>query len=82
VDGRLKQPVSNESSDIVRMLNDVDLPGGTGVDLYPLELRPQIDSLNEKVMSEWVNGVHVGNMLFSPIWKLSMWIPRGKGRVA
>ena len=52
VDGRTKRPVSNESSDMLRMLNEVDLPGGTGVDLYPVELRPQIDTLNDQVRWE------------------------------
>lgn len=43
------RPVSNESSSIVRMLGQVQLPGCTGVDLYPQELQQQIDALNDQV---------------------------------
>ena len=41
--------VSNESSDIVRMLNDLHLPGCTNADLVPAELRADIDKLNDQV---------------------------------
>lgn len=49
VDRVSRQIVSNESADIVRMLNDMQLPGCTDVDLYPARLRPNIDALNDKV---------------------------------
>ena len=39
----------NESSEIVRMLNSVSLPGTSDVDLYPSELAAEIDSVNEIV---------------------------------
>jgi glutathionyl-hydroquinone reductase len=41
--------VSNESSDIVRMLGQLQLPGASGVDLCPAHLQQQIDQLNDKV---------------------------------
>lgn len=43
------RPVSNESSDIVRMLGQLQLPGASGVELYPQQLQQQIDALNDKV---------------------------------
>jgi glutathionyl-hydroquinone reductase len=48
------RPVSNESSDIVRMLGQLQLPGASGVELYPAQLQQQIDTLNDKV------GAHMG----------------------
>lgn len=62
-DGRITVPVlwdkedelivSNESADIVRILND-----WAGGDLYPAEKRAEIDELNEWVYSEFQNGVY------------------------
>jgi glutathionyl-hydroquinone reductase len=49
MDKKLMRPVSTESSSIVRMLSQLQLPGTTGVDLYPPHLQQQIDALNEKV---------------------------------
>lgn len=49
VDKRSRRLVCNESSDIVRMLNDVALPGTSSIDLYPAELASEIDSVNEIV---------------------------------
>jgi hypothetical protein len=49
VDRVRRRIVSNESSDIMRMLNALDLPGCTDVDLVPPELEAQIDRLNEQV---------------------------------
>lgn len=43
------RPVSNESSSIVRMLGQLQLPGCMGVELYPQHLQQQIDQLNDKV---------------------------------
>jgi putative glutathione S-transferase len=51
--------VSNESADILRMLNtEFDEWGDASVDLYPLELRPEIDALNERVYETVNNGVY------------------------
>lgn len=49
IDKKTKKIVSNESSDIIRMLNDMHLPGCTDVDLYPQDLRSAIDKLNDQV---------------------------------
>lgn len=49
IDKQNLKPVSNESSSIVRMLGQLQLPGCTGVDLYPQHLQQQIDALNDKV---------------------------------
>ena len=49
VDKRSRRLVCNESSDIVRMLNSVSLPGTSAVDLYPPELAAEIDSVNDIV---------------------------------
>ena len=62
-DGRISVPVlwdkqegrivSNESADIVVFLNE-----WAGGDLYPEELRGEIDELNEWIYSEFQNGVY------------------------
>jgi glutathionyl-hydroquinone reductase len=62
-DGRVSVPVlwdkedelivSNESADIVRILNE-----WAGGDLYPEDLRDEIDALNEWIYSELQNGVY------------------------
>ena len=49
VDKRLRRLVCNESSDIVRMLNSVSLPGTSDVDLYPSELAAEIETVNDIV---------------------------------
>ena len=47
--------VSNESSDIIRMLDQMgDDPGG----LYPEALRPEIDAVNKRVYGTLNNGVY------------------------
>ncbi|MBO1018591.1 glutathione S-transferase family protein [Methylobacterium sp. SD274] len=48
--------VSNESSEIIRMLNDAF--GGTGPDLYPEALRGEIDAINARVYDAVNNGVY------------------------
>lgn len=48
--------VSNESADIIRMLNGFD--GASGPDLYPPELRADIDAINERVYETVNNGVY------------------------
>ena len=51
--------VSNESSEIIRMLNAAfDGVGATGPDLYPEPLRAQIDRINAKVYDKVNNGVY------------------------
>ncbi|PZQ51631.1 MAG: glutathione-dependent reductase [Rhodovulum sulfidophilum] len=51
--------VSNESAEIVRMFNSGfgDLARGE-VDLYPEDLRPEIDALNDRVYPRLNNGVY------------------------
>ncbi|WP_375465230.1 glutathione S-transferase family protein [uncultured Methylobacterium sp.] len=48
--------VSNESAEIVRMLNGAF--GGTGPDLYPEDLRAEIDAVNARVYDRVNNGVY------------------------
>lgn len=48
--------VSNESAEIVRMLNGAF--GGSGPDLYPEELRDEIDAVNARVYDRVNNGVY------------------------
>lgn len=51
--------VSNESSEIIRMLNSAfGGAGGTGPDLYPEPLRPAIDAVNGDVYDNLNNGVY------------------------
>ena len=51
--------VSNESSEIIRMLNSGfnELTGST-LDFYPTELRAEIDAINERVYHTINNGVY------------------------
>jgi putative glutathione S-transferase len=69
-DGRVTVPVlwdkqegrivSNESQDIVRMLNSEfnAVAGNPDLDLYPPELRRDIDAMNERIYDEVNNGVY------------------------
>ncbi len=51
--------VSNESADIMRMLNSAfDDVGGNDVDFYPEALRPAIDELNDFIYPNINNGVY------------------------
>ena len=51
--------VSNESSDILRMLNSAfDAFGDASIDLYPAALRDEIDALNEAMYAKLNNGVY------------------------
>jgi putative glutathione S-transferase len=53
------QIVSNESADIVRMLNaEFDAWGDAAVDLYPPDLRDEIDRVNDVVYRTVNNGVY------------------------
>ena len=67
VDKRTRRLVCNESSDIVRMLNSVDLPGCSSVDLYPAQLSAEIDSINELVHNQvswpFLNAMQMNVML-------------------
>ena len=69
-DGRVSVPVlwdretdrivSNESADVIVMLNEAwdEWARNPDLDLYPQELRPQIDELNERVYEHVNNGVY------------------------
>jgi putative glutathione S-transferase len=51
--------VSNESSEIIRMLNSAfDGCGASAADYYPAELRATIDSLNARIYATVNNGVY------------------------
>jgi putative glutathione S-transferase len=51
--------VNNESSEIIRMLNsEFDAWGDASVDLYPAELRAEIDRINDLVYANVNNGVY------------------------
>jgi len=50
--------VSNESADIVRMLNAGFGDLASGPDLYPADLRDQIDALNDHIYPRLNNGVY------------------------
>src|SRR5258705_10052739 len=51
--------VNNESADIIRMLNGAfDALGDASVDFYPVELRAEIDALNERIYEGLNNGVY------------------------
>lgn len=53
------RPVSNESSEIIRMLNTAfEDCGATGPDTYPEGLRDEIDDVNARVYSNVNNGVY------------------------
>jgi len=58
-DKRGQTIVSNESSEIIRMLNSAfDEWGDASVDLYPRALRAEIDALNEAIYPTVNNGVY------------------------
>ncbi|MCP4493729.1 MAG: glutathione S-transferase family protein [Gammaproteobacteria bacterium] len=51
--------VNNESSEIIRMLNTAfDDFGDASIDLYPLDLRQGIDSINQSIYNHVNNGVY------------------------
>ncbi|CAM9465537.1 unnamed protein product [Discosporangium mesarthrocarpum] len=65
VDKKSRRIVSNESSQIVRMLNELDFGKGVGggvgpflVDLCPADLEGQVDRLNDYVYNKVNNGVY------------------------
>ena len=58
-DKKGKTIVSNESSEIIRMLNNAfDDLGAKSGDYYPEEFRPEIDEINKRVYSSLNNGVY------------------------
>lgn len=58
-DKRRRTIVNNESADIIRMLNtEFDEWGDRTVDLYPAELRAEIDEVNRRVYDDVNNGVY------------------------
>ena len=58
-DRETKTIVSNESAEIIRMLNsEFDEVGANGLDLYPEELREEIEAVNEWVYAKINNGVY------------------------
>jgi putative glutathione S-transferase len=54
--------VNNESADIVRMMGEADSLGGLGhgaqLELYPSQLREEIDAINDRVYETVNNGVY------------------------
>jgi putative glutathione S-transferase len=52
--------VNNESSEILRMFNSAfnDYAGNPNLDLYPEDLRKQIDEINEEIYTNVNNGVY------------------------
>jgi glutathionyl-hydroquinone reductase len=59
-DKQLKTVVNNESSEIIRMLNDEfnGITRNPGLDLYPAHLQASIDEANELVYDAINNGVY------------------------
>ena len=58
-DTRERTIVNNESSEIIRMLNQAfDAWGDRGVDLYPAPLAAEIDALNARIYGAVNNGVY------------------------
>jgi putative glutathione S-transferase len=58
-DKKQKTIVSNESAEIIRMLNSAfDEVGAQGPDYYPEPLRPEIDAINARVYDTVNNGVY------------------------
>lgn len=59
-DSRKRQIVSNESLDILIMLNDAfdDVGGDTTLDLYPRSLRREIDDLNDRIARDLARRVY------------------------
>ena len=58
-DRELKTIVSNESAEIIMMFNsEFGALGATEIDLYPAELRDEIDTVNAWVYSKINNGVY------------------------
>lgn len=67
VDRLARRLVSNESSDIVRNLNSVQLLGASDVDLVPAALEREIDQLNDLVYNQINNGVYKSGFATSQV---------------
>lgn len=58
-DKKTRRIVNNESSEIIRMFNSAfDGVGARALDLYPVQLRAEIDALNERIYDSVNNGVY------------------------
>ncbi len=58
-DKKTRKIVNNESSEIIRMLNSAFVGvAGNARDFYPMELRPEIDALNERIYATVNNGAY------------------------
>ncbi|GAA0170045.1 hypothetical protein Leryth_001357 [Lithospermum erythrorhizon] len=59
-DKKLKTIVNNESSEIIRMFNSEfnEIADNPDLDLYPLQLRAQIDEINEWIYNDINNGAY------------------------
>jgi glutathionyl-hydroquinone reductase len=58
-DKEKKTVVNNESAEIIRMFNsEFNALGDSTLDFYPVELRPQIDEVNDRVYPTVNNGVY------------------------
>ncbi len=73
-DTQKKAIVSNESADIVRMLySGFGTLGDSSVDLYPEDLRSEIDALNDRMYSSPNNGVYRGFATAQEIYEEAFW---------
>lgn len=68
VDRVARRLVSNESSDIVRNLNNVQLPSASDVDLVPPTLESEVDQLNDLVYNQVL--VPFNHYCDKPIWSV------------
>jgi glutathionyl-hydroquinone reductase len=67
-DKRERTIVSNESAEILRMFNsEFDGIGARPGDYYPVPLRSQIDSVNERVYAQLNNGVYMAGFATTQI---------------
>jgi glutathionyl-hydroquinone reductase len=57
-DKKTKRVVNNESSEIIRMLNNEFKDIGNDIDFYPPQLRSEIDRINDFVYANVNNGVY------------------------
>lgn len=59
-DKKLRKIVNNESADILRIFNSAfNEMTGNEIDLYPIELRNEIDDVNDRVYKSVNNGVYL-----------------------
>ncbi|TXS95278.1 glutathione S-transferase family protein [Parahaliea maris] len=73
-DKQLDRPVSNESSEIIRMFNSAfDGVGAVPGDYYPRALREQINDWNERIYERINNGVYKAGFATSqPVYKAAV----------